>query len=680
LKILKYFSVLFVFVGFNCFAQKYNVGGTCRSEGTVWNGTSCVPRVTTTRAKTCATSGRRSGSTGCCTEILPGQVDWHSSYCKSQKLCERNLSFWYDNQCNDKPENSSVSKKCDPSATEQDTGLSVDATAPCYCPPVNGKPGGYVKYGEACEKKSEETADNNCSKKVENYGWDGNDCLCGGKDADSFEVVAGKCQKKNSQAAKSCDKEGEILQSNGTCGCNTKLGYEISSEDWRTCIKSASATAPTECTALTQFEDKVKSCQTKGLDAVKGCDPKNTDSNKNYGDAQSAVQAMSQVSMIKGQQAGSSESCFNAGVIGTAAYQALDLLKSGCRDEISKCEEECGVGGFLGIGGTSADDIVAKCESEIKQKNPNITPTQLEPLLSDIKKKATTAKSELDTGIKSCTVDAKSNMARTNDLMRGVNTSAQQAAKCQCQLTAGQTSCDQIQGPEYCARNPSDTLKCPPVVTLRCVGADKDNKDCVCMRDPGNSMCKTNSNTTGSQLAGATNLNPIGAGNPNFKPGSGLGPNGGLDGLNDLASSSTSMDKTTGTDPQFNVAGGGSGGAGSNGGGASGGPAEGSAAGADATEAKSGIGGLFNNLKTGLLSAMGIGSKNNSAGRNYGDKGKAGTAMDPDKWKPNLRGVAGGTGMGRKNADIFKMINNQYNDQYHTLMTISAPAAEVPPK
>ncbi len=640
--------MLFVFVGFNCFAQKYNVGGTCRSEGTVWNGTSCVPRVTTTRVKTCATSGRPSGSTGCCTEISPGQVDWHSSYCKSQKLCERNLSFWYDNQCNDKPDRSSVSKKCDPSATEQETGLSVDATSPCYCPPVNGKPGGFVQYGQACEKKSEETnpsvADNNCAKGIENYQPDRDGrCLCGGEEADLFEVVAGKCQKKNSSLA-------------------------------------VSVSAPTECTALTQFEDKVKSCQTKGIDAVKGCDPKNTDSNKNYGDAQSAVQAMSQVSMIKGQQAGSSESCFNAGVIGTAAYQALDLLKSGCRDEISKCEEECGVGGFLGIGGTSADDIVAKCESEIKQKNPNITPTQLEPLLSDIKKKASIAKSELDTGIKSCTVDAKSNMARTNDLMRGVNTSAQQAAKCQCQLTAGQTSCDQIQGPEYCARNPSDTLKCPPVVTLRCVGADKDTKDCVCMRDPGNSMCKTNSNTTGSQLAGATNLNPIGAGNPNFKPGSGLGPNGGLDGLNDLASSSTSMDKTTGTDPQFNVAGGGSGGAGSNGGGASGGLAEGSAAGADATEAKSGIGGLFNNLKTGLLSAMGIGSKNNSAGRNYGDKGKAGTAMDPDKWKPNLRGVAGGTGMGRKNADIFKMINNQYNDQYHTLMTISAPAAEVPPK
>jgi hypothetical protein len=419
-----------------------------------------------------------------------------------------------------------------------------------------------------------------------------------------------------------------------------------------------------DCPELVAFENQAKRCQEKGVDAVASCKPENAESNKDYAQIQSVVKAASKTAMAYGQQAGSAEACFNAGAIGTGSWQALDMLKKGCESEISTCESECG----------NADEqyrtVYLACINRKGESSPGI-----QEYSNELGTQLKSIKEDLNSGIKSCQVEAKSNEQRISQMMKEMNNTAQQAAKCQCQLTAGQTNCDQVQGPEFCAANPMH-VNCPKVVTMKCAGADSQTKECICLRDPKSTQCVTGLNT-GSQLAGAgAAFSEVATGNTNFKGSSGGGDGGlgSLDGLNDTASLALSSDKSLGgADSPFGVAG--SGGGGSGAGGGSGG-ADGSGAGAEPggePEAKSGIGGLFNQLKTsvaGLFGGKGSAAKNSSGGKNYGSR-NLNKGFDPNKYRPvGLRGIAGadGSGMGRKNMDIFKMVNNQYSNQYHTLM------------
>jgi hypothetical protein len=490
----------------------------------------------------------------------------------------------------------------------------------CYCEVTSAE---FDPNTSSCSGLS--AKDNNCSLKKANYGWDGNDCICGaGQEVDAShyeEVSSGDCRKKGAVAATS--KSGEVPS------------------------------------CLQDFKAKAEACKTDGFKAVNSCNKDNKEANAQWSAAQSVIGPMAQIMQMRGQQQGSAETCFQAGALATTTLGAMDLLKETCDNEIEACHNKC----------EEAEEAYKKVDELCKEEVKNILPPlNKDEIFANMKKEADKLNAELEQGTQACEKDAKTNQARVIDMMNGMNRSAQQAAKCQCQLTAGQTNCDQILGPADCKLTPKDP-RCPQAVTIKCAGTDYNTKECLCLRDPKAVSCI---GTTGSGVSQVAGFNPVGAGSTSFKTG-GTGSGGGLGDFPSDAAVAVSSDKTQGAvDSPFSAASGGGGGGSSGGGGGSDGGGEGGAA---EPEAKTGIAGLFNNLKTGVAGLFGGGSKKPTTtdGKNFGGKNGASKNVDPNQWRPvGLRGIAGGNGIGSKNSDIFKTVNNQYNNQYHTLMTLPA--------
>lgn len=452
--------------------------------------------------------------------------------------------------------------------------------------------------------------------------------------------------------------------SSGTSTTRYPLGKEICS------APPAQTASSGDCPELTAFRNKAAACKTKSASAVSQCSPDNAGKNSNNDTItmiQKGLGGFGQISQAMGQKnASGAQSCFQAAAIASGGWQALDLMKTDCASEISSCTSECD-------GADQMYPVVAQaCNANYAAANPESTARDRDFYTTQLGNEIADLYNQLSAGKQACSIDAKSNQANLGKLAKDMSSSAQQAAKCECQLTAGQTNCDQIQGPEYCNQNPGDP-NCPKAITMKCSGADANTKECICLRDPKGTACL--GNTAGvSQIAGGTgaNFNPLTGGGVNFKP-SGAGVTGGLDGLNDLSSSSgMSGDKSAGGPelPGGVASGGGGGGAGGGGGGPEGLSPEGTPA---EGESKSLAGGLFNYAKTVASQLFGGGSagpRTSVPSKNFGSKA-ARPGIDPNKWRPvGLRGVAGsdGSGFGGKSMNIFDMVNNQYNNQYHTLM------------
>jgi hypothetical protein len=579
-----------------------------------------------------ACKARLNGTNGCWS-LSSGTCKTGKNLCTSESLCKANTpkdgNYWYGGSCNESPERKSVEtakSKCECDKAEID--YEADENFQCSLV-VNGERKAFSKTAQcpsASKESAESTAkDNNCSSKKANYGWDGNECICGaGQEVDAShyeEVSSGDCRKKGAVAATS--KSGEVPS------------------------------------CLQDFKAKAEACKTDGFKAVNSCNKDNKEANAQWSAAQSVIGPMAQIMQMRGQQQGSAETCFQAGALATTTLGAMDLLKETCDNEIEACHNKC----------EEAEEAYKKVDELCKEEVKNILPPlNKDEIFANMKKEADKLNAELEQGTQACEKDAKTNQARVIDMMNGMNRSAQQAAKCQCQLTAGQTNCDQILGPADCKLTPKDP-RCPQAVTIKCAGTDYNTKECLCLRDPKAVSCI---GTTGSGVSQVAGFNPVGAGSTSFKT-SGAGSGGGLGDFPSDAAVAVSSDKTQGgVDSPFSAAANGGGGGPSGGGGGSDGGGEGGAA---EPEAKTGIAGLFNNLKTGVAGLFGGGSKKPTTTdrKNFGGKNGASKNVDPNQWRPvGLRGIAGGNGIGSKNSDIFKTVNNQYNNQYHTLMTLPA--------
>lgn len=520
--------------------------------------------------------------------------------------------------------------------------------------------GGIVALQTECDR-------NNQDDELVSNGTDEGDCRKKQTDSTrqltaSEEAIKTQCIGKGGKPAFNDDHE--IV-----CECNDGSGRIFSETNCGT----RPATAQTQqdanqfqCSDLNDFISSARKCEADGGEAVAQCNKDQKGINENFDAAQSIIGVMSQAALAKGAQAGSAESCFNTGAINAGAFYALNGLKETCEKEQDECRQGCS------IARGEVDRVIEACTAKYKAAHnfSSEYSTQVEQLkftdyMTYLHNKITEFRGVMNSGIKKCEIDAKKNSSDLQNLMSNMDRAAKQAAICNCQLSAGGTNCPQMPGPADCLKDPTNPLckNIPP----NCTGADRDSKQCICLRDPKAASCAVAGPNTGSQVAAPGVFQPISGASPNYKSSTGGGINLGDLGGDEMAAASASADRSGGGDPIGSVApgGGGGGGGGAGGGGADKEVAEGE------HESKSGIGGLFNQLKTGVSQLFGGGKKDASAGgKTYGD-GKNKNGLDPEKWRPKggLRGIAGGNGIGGRNEDIFKKMNNQYNQQYHTFIT-----------
>ena len=622
-----------------------------------WNGTSCVSSTPTSSVVT-----RPAGQVGCYKTMPNGSKAWSCDYCSAEAK-ERNgcgkatqtainsctcqsatysgdddvnyaCSKMIDGQRVVKSKTASCDEFVSPSAAnaKKDAckaagGSFVDATGVCECEAMNSSLVFDGKSYKKCEGAAAQIIDREqvCADKKGTWDDDQKQCKCGDQAQDL------------SASAPSC--------------------------------RAGSSTAE-ECSEFARYEEKVKQCESESAAAVKSCDAESKNANSGYDDAKAAAAILGQVQMARGQQQGSVEACMRAGVMANTMFYGLDLMKNDCNPGMEQCKSSCNAA-------KEFENIGDKCYAEFTQKYGAYTQgadpamdQKYSQFMSGVGQKMQSLQARLQSGAEKCDVEAPSKAAELNRLMKDMNNSAVQAQKCQCQQTAGQANCDDIMGPEFCLKNPTDP-RCPRTVAVCSPSsADYNTKTCLCMRDPKNSQCAVITGGAGgpAALAGGPGYNPIGTSGGNYS--GKTGGSGGINlngGLGDDAVAVSSDRSGGGPGEVFGVAGTGSAGGGST---PSGEDGSGAGAGEGEGQTKSGVAGLFNALKTGMGNLLGGGSGNKAggSGKTFGDGSKNnGNAVDPNKWRP--RGVAAVGQIGGRNENIFQKISDQYGMQSHTFMS-----------
>lgn len=589
-----------------------------------------------------------------CYEVVGNSCSFGFDKCKTAGLCSNNGGKWQNGSCVDK---NSVAQSTTPEKSRTEKclalgGAQFDSQSElCKCPDGSKKTSINELGSEKCEPKSETTAevkpqDNQNAKACNDadgmwrvWAADGDSqakCFCGGSSEERGTVLS------NPSATNKCPTSQAATRSEST----------------------------EECTEFARYEEKVKQCESESAAAVKSCDAESKNANSGYDDAKAAAAILGQVQMARGQQQGSVEACMRAGVMANTMFYGLDLMKNDCNPGMEQCKSSCNAA-------KEFENISDKCYAEFIQKYGAYTQgadpamdQKYSQFMSGVGQKMQSLQARLQAGAEKCDVEAPSKAAELNRLMKDMNNSAVQAQKCQCQQTAGQANCDDIMGPEFCLKNPTDP-RCPRTVAVCSPSsADYNTKTCLCMRDPKNSQCAVITGGAGgpAALAGGPGYNPIGTSGGNYS--GKTGGSGGINlngGLGDDAVAVSSDHSGGGPGEVFGVAGTGSAGGGST---PSGEDGSGAGAGEGEDQTKSGVAGLFNALKTGMGNLLGGGSGNKAggSGKTFGDGSKNnGNAVDPNKWRP--RGVAAVGQIGGRNENIFQKISDQYGMQSHTFMS-----------
>ncbi len=637
------------------------------------------------------------------------------SNCKTQKSSSQRAN------------NQTLAQKC----ASQNTCYSTkeNACGDQYCEGVactkrkGVREGGYCVFKNSNDSQTVKTNAEKCKDLGGDYNSENMFCKCpeGSKKTSINELGIEKCEPKGddeSSKRQAClAANGKFVESNGgLCECESskqtlvfnqieksypkcqksiaseKSGEDLCSdkkgtwdEDQKQCkcgdqgqdlaasapACSAGSSDPEQCSEFARYEEKVKQCESESAAAVKSCDAESKNANSGYDDAKAAAAILGQVQMARGQQQGSVEACMRAGVMANTMFYGLDLMKNDCNPGMEQCKSSCNSAKeFENIGDKCYAEFIQKYGAYTQGADPAMD-QKYSQFMSGVGQKMQSLQARLQAGAEKCDVEAPSKAAELNRLMKDMNNSAVQAQKCQCQQTAGQANCDDIMGPEFCLKNPTDP-RCPRTVAVCSPSsADYNTKTCICMRDPKNSQCAVITGGGGgpATLAGGQGYNPIAptGGNYSGKTGSsgGINLNGGL---SDDAVAASADHSGGAPGDVFGAASTGSAGGGSTPSGEDGGAGEGSGEGEGQT--KSGVAGLFNALKTGMGNLLGGGSGNKAGGtgKTFGDGSKGnGNAVDPNKWRP--RGVAAVGQIGGRNENIFQKISDQYGMQSHTFMS-----------
>ncbi|AZZ35740.1 hypothetical protein CIK05_02630 [Bdellovibrio sp. qaytius] len=502
-----------------------------------------------------------------------------------------------------------------------------------------------------------------------------------------------KCKRKGDSASEEveCPADPTSLETGKSTGC-TVVGAEQGADGQCKCVISKKVVqnggscgdqepAPqvTENVDDNDLEECVAdlkaaklACSEKGKAAIDKCSKDAPEVNKNISEAQRVLSIGVDALLAKNANTGALNTCAKFGAAGTAIIEGLSLLRENCKKELESCKKGCD--DLKAFSEKTDADYVKECEAKFKAANPPKTWTTAHAdRLKDIVKDQKVLGNNAD---KFCKGDVEKADGMLNNFLQDLGTSVQKADICSCQLGAGSQStvssetgaesCDAVASPLTCMQNLNQ-----PGCSFSSVGCSPGSTIAGC-RNPvaanapvGSGVAMPASGFAGPGFGTASNGSNAGKVAVNT---------GDLSGLYDESRPSGSGTATADAGSPFGAAGP-SGSLGGGGGGGGAGAAEGGgAAGAGEEKEKGGLAGFFQNTKAGIASLFGGGS---------GDKGSAFKKPDNKAYKNDIngfrpkagvRGVAGDNPYGGKNRDIWKTMNERYNDQYHTFITVENPS------
>jgi hypothetical protein len=498
-------------------------------------------------------------------------------------------------------------------------------------------------------------------------------CRCPGNG--KVSVSESQCGQQVSQ----CSGSDRIV---GSYGCECASGYtRISGKgDALECEKNAS-TASTTKGVTKELEDCIepiaaagKTCAESAGKAKKRCDQTDK-SNKEVSGMMDIPSQLGNKYVEANAGKGMVAECIKAGVVGNGSKLAMQSMQDGCNAEVTTCTTECKLEvkepEFLKcaekIKYTEIDRMAdAEVNGSSGNKDKQYYYEKLEELRANIAE-----------GAKVCKEDAAPKKTGLDNLMNSFLDVVKAGMTCACQVAATQSGqsaegCNNLPTPEECAANPS-IVGCAAAVSLDICTMGSSSYSalgCKCQNDSSAAGCAgfVAQNAGNSGFAGADVKIPTGGAAFSPTAGGGLGGSG----SDNIDLSGQKVDELSQVPKGGAVAGPGFlGGGGGAGGGASapggGGGGEPGAGGGEG-EHSSSLGGIFGQAKSFVGNMFGAGKSGGAQGLNP-KKGATGLKYDLDKFRPKgLRGVAGGTGMGSKNMDIWVMMRERYDINDNTFL------------
>ena len=406
-----------------------------------------------------------------------------------------------------------------------------------------------------------------------------------------------------------------------------------------------------------------QACSENGKAAIDKCSKEAPEINKNIGEAQRVLSIGLDAVIAKNAGSGALNACAKMGAAGTAVIEGLSFLKENCKKELNNCKKGCE---DIGTLSKKSDAVyIDECKAKFAEANP---PKAWTTAHEDRLKTLVAAQRDVGSNAeKFCRGDVQKSEGELDGFLQDLASSVQKADICKCQLTSSSngTSCEDVANPLTCIQNVNQ-----PGCSFSSVGCSPGSTLPGC-RNPVNA---TNPNGSGIAMPASGFAGPgFASGGGSANPGKvGLGSDD-FGGLYDETRPSGSGTATADMGSPFGAAAGSGGMGGGGGGGGGGGSGEGGGAAGEGSE-KGGLSGLFQSAKGGIASLFGGAP---------GDKGTAAKKPDNKAYKNDVngfrpkagvRGVAADSPFGTKNRDIWKTMNERYNNEYHTFITVENPS------
>lgn len=501
---------------------------------------------------------------------------------------------------------------------------------------------------------------------------DGN-CMCrplGTNASEAFECTSEKVAAIENVTG--CA-EGLFKDSESNCVCENKRDQIAKTKE--DCPKEIPVQV-TETVDDKDFEEcfsEIKAakeaCSEKGQAALAKCSKDSPEVNKNINEAQRVLSIGLDAIIAKNAGTGALATCAKMGAAGTTIIEALSLLQENCKKEIDSCKKGCAdVSAYKQI---ETSKMAEACKAKFEEKHRGSAKTWTPDHNARFAALAQTYKENAGNAEKFCKGNVQVADGQMNNFLTELAENVQKANICECQLTASSLNsgltktdkCEDIQTPLTCIQNVNQ-----PGCSFSSVGCSPDSLLPNC-RNP-NVAINPNGSGVGMPASGFAG--------PGFGSASPGGANSGktavgagdLSGLYDETRPSGSGTATADAGSPFAAAAP----AGSPGGGAGpgGGSSEGGAAAGEEKD-KGSLSGLFQSTKASIASLFGGGPDNKGTGVKKPDNKAYKNDVNGFRPKATARGLANEGQFGGKNRDIWKTMNERYNDQYHTFITVENP-------
>lgn len=502
------------------------------------------------------------------------------------------------------------------------------------------------------------------------------DCFCSWKDK-SQGTRKFKCAQEDDipQPVDKCKEIGleyveeSAYDSSTYCKCADGR-YFILENAKEKCAQPADAPKPPTTTAakpevskemrecVDGWLEKSKKCKSKSDEALKVCNPETAKKDETKGsadDVKKAIDTASKMFTASKMGSGAQQECFAGSLIANSAKDFMGGKKDECAAGITACQNECGDDKFqefekacldpkiLNTGGNVADDDANGGEANANQ--------------SYFSQHQEEIRNNFTEGTKLCKNDSPDFMKKLGMGLDAIGKALASSAECMCKMSS--TSQGDCKPPpvETCQQNPN-LSGCAVYggINVCTPGASYNAQLCYCQTNPKGAGCpgggfSGNLSNFGGPIGKAINNGPDGFNFQAAKP----GPAG------DINIASTPDDPSGALQQQGTMAEAtkslnASGGGGPGGGSSSGGGREKASGGGDNDNGL----GLFGTVKSFFKNMGGGGNNKGNGDANGKANAKKDDKNDPNKFRP--RGLAGnGKGIGGKNKDIFKMMNECFN-------------------